>query len=204
MALSHAILVSLLERPQSGYDLAKRFDQTVGYFWKASHQQIYLELHKLAQAGLVESEKVEQATRPNRIVYAITDAGGDAIDAWIAEPTESPSFKEELLVKLFALGKADAGVLLAELEQRLAFHRERLAQYEALMQQHYPRPEQLVARKRGHYLGLRMGVLIERGIVQWCEEARAMVADLRRGRATTSTKTAPTTKTAGTRRSTRA
>ena len=29
MALSHAILVSLLDRPQSGYDLAKRFDQTV-------------------------------------------------------------------------------------------------------------------------------------------------------------------------------
>ena len=75
MALAHAILVSLLDRPQSGYDLAKRFDQTVGYFWKASHQQIYLELHKLAEAGCVRGEKVEQESRPNRIVYEITALG---------------------------------------------------------------------------------------------------------------------------------
>ncbi|MGH8446210.1 MAG: PadR family transcriptional regulator, partial [Solimonas sp.] len=97
MALSHAILVSLLDRPQSGYDLAKRFDQTVGYFWKAGHQQIYLELHKLAQSGCVQATTVEQSARPNRIVYELTPLGRDTLDSWVEEPTDAPSIKEELI-----------------------------------------------------------------------------------------------------------
>lgn len=176
MALSHAILVSLLDRPQSGYDLAKRFDQTVGYFWKASHQQIYLELHKLGEAGWVSARTVEQSLRPNRIEYALTPPGREALDAWIGEPTEAPACKEELLVKLFALGVADRGALLRELERRQAFHRQRLARYESLMAEHYPDPSALNARRRGRYLGLRMGVLSERTTIAWCAEALAMVA----------------------------
>jgi DNA-binding PadR family transcriptional regulator len=182
VALAHAILVSLLDRPQSGYDLAKRFDQTVGYFWKASHQQIYLELHKLAQAGCIQGEKVEQESRPNRIVYAITPLGRDALDSWVEERTEPPSVKEELLVKLFALGSVSTDTMLAEVERRLAFHTARLAEYEAVMAEHYPEPERLGARKRGLYLGLRMGILFERSTVEWCREAAAAVAELKRPR----------------------
>ena len=182
MALSHAILVSLLDRPQSGYDIAKRFDKTVGYFWKASHQQIYLELHKLAQAGRIRGEKVEQESRPNRIVYALTPLGRDALDTWMEEPTEAPSIKEELLVKLFALGSVSPDAVLPEIERRLAFHEARLAGYEAVMAEHYPEPERLNARKRGLYLGLRLGVLGERSTIAWCKEAAAMVAELRRPR----------------------
>jgi DNA-binding PadR family transcriptional regulator len=179
VALSHAILVSLLDRPQSGYDLAKRFDQTVGYFWKASHQQIYLELHKLAEAGCIRGEKVEQESRPNRIVYELTPLGRDTLDSWMEERTEPPSVKEELLVKLFALGSVSTDTVLAELERRLAFHVERLAHYEAVMAEHYPEPASLGPRKRGLYLGLRMGVLGERSTVAWCREAVAMVGELK-------------------------
>src|SRR3546814_4858929 len=35
MALSHAILETLLDRPYSGYEISKRFDQTVGFFSRA-------------------------------------------------------------------------------------------------------------------------------------------------------------------------
>jgi DNA-binding PadR family transcriptional regulator len=176
MALAHAILVSLLDRPQSGYDLAKRFDQTVGYFWKASHQQIYLELHKLDEAGWVRSETVPQALRPNRIVYELTDQGREALDAWVEEPTEPPNVKEELLVKLFALGSVDTSALRAEVERRLALHRQKLERYEAVMAEHYPKPDTLRAHRRGRYLGLRMGILSERTTIAWCEEAIAMLA----------------------------
>ena len=44
MSLAHAILVSLVCEPKSGYDLAKQFDGTVGFFWQATHQQIYRDL----------------------------------------------------------------------------------------------------------------------------------------------------------------
>ncbi len=176
MALSHAILVSLLDRAHSGYDLAKRFDQTVGFFWPVSHQQIYQELHKLARAGWVRGETVEQADRPNRIVYELTDEGRLALDTWLHESTEPPSFKEELLVKLFALDGGNQDALLKELERRRQLHVERLAHYESIMAEHYPDPTALNSRRRGRYLGLRMGILTERTTIAWCEEAIACVA----------------------------
>lgn len=175
MALSHAILVSLLDRAHSGYDLAKRFDQTVGFFWPVSHQQIYQELHKLARAGWVRGETVEQVDRPNRIVYELTAEGRLALDAWLTEPTSPPSFKEELLVKLFALDADNREALLQEIERRRSLHVERLARYEAIMAEHYPDPAVLNARKRGRYLGLRMGILTERATIVWCDEALVCV-----------------------------
>lgn len=44
MALSQAILATLLTGPVSGYKLTKRFNAAIGYFWQATHQQIYREL----------------------------------------------------------------------------------------------------------------------------------------------------------------
>lgn len=178
MALAHAILVSLVDRPQSGYDLAKRFDQTVGFFWPVSHQQIYQELHRLARDGAVEAEAELRSDAPRRIVYHLTPAGRERLDAWLAEPTAPPSFKEELLVKLFALDADNPPLLLAELARRRALHVDRLARYEALMAQHYPDPAALNARRRGRYLGLRMGVLTERTTIAWCDEALACVRAL--------------------------
>lgn len=171
MALSHAILVSLLDRPQTGYDLGKRFEKTVGFFWEASNQQIYQELHKMAKAGWVAGETVAQSDRPNRIVYEITAAGRNVIDAWAATPTDPPSVKEELLVKLFALGDVDTAVVMEELRRRHDFHLQRVAYYEAVMAEHYPQPEKLKARQRGRYLGLRLGILSEHTSIQWCLEA---------------------------------
>lgn len=175
MALSHAILVSLLDGPQSGYDLGKRFDKTVGYFWKASSQQIYLELHKLAATDAVRAETVTQSDRPNRIVYEITERGRTMLATWVEKPTEPPSVKEELLVKLFALGDVDTAALLREVERRRAYHVERLSDYEGVMKRYYPSQDKLSPRKLGRYLGLRMGIQSEISMIAWCDETLKLV-----------------------------
>jgi hypothetical protein len=43
MSLPHALLTALVEHPCSGSELAERFDRSIGYFWNATHQQIYRE-----------------------------------------------------------------------------------------------------------------------------------------------------------------
>ena len=53
MALEHAILVSLRERPAAGLDLARRFDRSIGFFWSATHQQIYRVLARMEADGWV-------------------------------------------------------------------------------------------------------------------------------------------------------
>ena len=51
MSIQHALLTSLLEKPSTGYELANRFDRSIGYFWQATHQQIYRELGRMVTAG---------------------------------------------------------------------------------------------------------------------------------------------------------
>lgn len=53
MSTQHALLISLIEKPSSGYDLARRFDKSIGYFWHATHQQIYRELGRMAELGWI-------------------------------------------------------------------------------------------------------------------------------------------------------
>ncbi|MBA5845288.1 PadR family transcriptional regulator, partial [Escherichia coli] len=55
MSLPHALLTALAERPGSGSELADRFDRSIGYFWQATHQQIYRELGRLEETGWIES-----------------------------------------------------------------------------------------------------------------------------------------------------
>lgn len=55
MSLRHAILTALIEEPSSGLALTRRFDRSIGYFWQATHQQVYRELGKLEMEGLVPS-----------------------------------------------------------------------------------------------------------------------------------------------------
>ena len=89
MALAEAILVCLTERSMSGYDLAKNFDASIGFFWRASHQQIYRELGRLREKGFVISEEVSQKGKPNRIIHTITPTGQKALRAWSKKPTSA-------------------------------------------------------------------------------------------------------------------
>ena len=86
MALGEAILVCLTERPMSGYDLAKNFDASIGFFWRASHQQIYRELGKLREKGFVERQEIRQSGKPNRILHTITPHGRTALFNWSKKP----------------------------------------------------------------------------------------------------------------------
>lgn len=86
MALPHAILVSLCEQASSGYELARRFDRSIGYFWTATHQQIYRTLRVMENNNWVRATTVLQHGRPDKKVYAISDSGRAELARWIAEP----------------------------------------------------------------------------------------------------------------------
>src|SRR5438445_13068924 len=88
MALENAILVSLTERAGSGYELARRFDRSIGYFWPATHQQIYRVLRRMDEAGWVKHTEIAQDGRPAKQVYRIAAAGKAALTRWLAEPED--------------------------------------------------------------------------------------------------------------------
>ena len=107
MALGDAILACLTERPMTGYELAKTFDASIGFFWKADHQQIYRELSKLRDRGHIQGREVVQSGKPNKLVYTLTPEGRAALRHWAARPSSPASIKDDLLVRLYALDSVD-------------------------------------------------------------------------------------------------
>jgi DNA-binding PadR family transcriptional regulator len=172
MALSQAILAVLANRSCSGYDLAKQFDGSVGFFWHATHQQIYRELTKLEESGWVDLEVMRQDGKPDRKCYSINPAGKAHLRSWIVQPiVELAPTKEELLVKLFVGHLVPAAELVELLQQQRSLHIEKLATYESIEQQFLAAPETLSIELRCQYLTLRAGIHNERGWLAWFDEA---------------------------------
>ncbi|WP_310961845.1 PadR family transcriptional regulator [Nocardioides terrisoli] len=170
MALEHALLVSLREQPAAGLELARRFDRSIGFFWSATHQQIYKVLRRMQADGWVTSEVVGQDGRREKTVYTVTATGERALAAWIAETTPPEAFRSELAVKLRGASYGDRRALLTDVEKRLDDHRVRLAHYESMRDRDYPDPDQLAAQQLDHYLVLRGGLLMEQFWIQWLTE----------------------------------
>ena len=170
MALGEAILTCLVEQPMSGYDLARCFQSSIGFFWKADHQQIYRELAKLRERGWIEGREVIQSGVPNKFVYTILPVGRAALRAWSAQPAEPPSSKDDLLVRLYALGDVDLEAVRIQITQRLEFHQGRLARYDTILTKGFTGRE-LTPRELGRLLGLKFGLRRERSILEWCQEA---------------------------------
>lgn len=180
MALGDAILACLTERPMTGYELAKTFDASIGFFWKADHQQIYRELSKLRDRGHVQAREVVQSGKPNKLVYTLTPEGRAAFRHWAARPSVPPSIKDDLLVRLYALDSVDIEPLRADLMARLEYHRDRYERYERLLNKRFAQNVASPA-DTGKLLGLRIGLRHERVVVEWCEEAIEALSALSSG-----------------------
>jgi DNA-binding PadR family transcriptional regulator len=170
VALGDAILVCLTERPMTGYELAKTFDSSIGFFWKADHQQIYRELTRLREKGHVRAREVVQSGKPNKLVYTLTPEGRAALRHWAARPSSPPSIKDDMLVRLCALDSVDMEPMRADLMARLEHHRDRLARYERVLKKRFPHGAMSVD-DTGKLLALQLGLRHEHAVVEWCEEA---------------------------------
>ncbi|MDG4861347.1 PadR family transcriptional regulator [Streptomyces sp. T-3] len=177
MSLPHAILTALLEKPSSGLELTRRFDKSIGYFWSATHQQIYRELGKLEEAGLIRVLPAAQPTRGQKKEYEVLPAGRTELAAWVAKSEDPKPLRDPLAVRIRAAGVVGAGGLEAELRRHLALHQAQLEQYVAFEERDYPaeRASGASAEDRLRHLLLRGGIDSERFWIGWITEALAEV-----------------------------
>jgi DNA-binding PadR family transcriptional regulator len=170
MALEHALLVALSEQPASGLDLARRFERSIGFFWTASHQQIYRVLARMDADGWVEMTEVAQAGRPDKKVYAVSPAGARVLAAWLAAPTDTGALRSELAVKLRGASYGDREAVLDVVRANLADHATRLDHYRHLEKRDHPDPGALTGAALDQYLVLRGGIRLEEFWVDWLTE----------------------------------
>jgi DNA-binding PadR family transcriptional regulator len=127
MSLRYALLGLLAGEPASGYDLTQRFEKQLGLIWPAKHPQIYGELNKLADAGLIE---IDSEGPRGRKVYRITDAGRAEAKRWLTEePVDRTARLEPLLRSLF-YWLMDPADLRAHLAAEAAYYRQAAAGFE--------------------------------------------------------------------------
>src|SRR5215831_18566158 len=126
MSLRFALLGSLADQPRTGYALVKHFEQSLGHAWPASHSQIYPELARLLDEGLIE--QTASGAR-NSKTYAVTDAGFDEIRSWLRDREPDRRVRSEAALRTFFLWLLDTTEAEALLENERAYWQGVLDEY---------------------------------------------------------------------------
>ena len=166
-------MLGLLARESlSGYDLAGRMRERVGFFWQARHSQIYPELARLEEEGMVVHRVVVQRDRPDKKVYEITDAGLEALKEGVTAPVKLRATRDEMVLKAYSVWLADPEKAVTLFREQQQLHEKQLLQYEeieASMEEEWGESIGLPGSPHfASYAALQRGLTHERGYAEWC------------------------------------
>jgi PadR family transcriptional regulator, regulatory protein AphA len=168
-----AILGMVYLGQRTGYEIKQLVDKSSRFFWAASYGQIYPELKRLEEEGLLEAKDDPRGGR-NRRAYSLTPAGAEAFRAWLASE-EEPVLEQrnEGLLKLFFADALDADEVQALLRQKIEQHErivERLCQVA---------PEERPAENDFPLVVRDYGVAFNEWAAQWYRELAERLAKRR-------------------------
>ncbi|GAB6262717.1 PadR family transcriptional regulator [Photobacterium sp. CCB-ST2H9] len=178
MSLPHVILTVLSSRDATGYDITKEFSHSIGYFWKASHQQVYRELNKMATNNQVTCKLEPQEGKPDRKVYSITDLGRQALFEWFQEPARNPTIRDEFSAKLLVCGVHNSQPMQQQLEALIEESHTLMNHYHELEKVHFANYKDMDRQSRLDRLTLRRGIHNRQAWIDWAEEVLAELKDM--------------------------
>lgn len=170
-ATAYVILGMVSRESRSGYEIKAAVDNTTRFFWTASYGQIYPQLKKLSEAGLIEGTDASQGDR-KRTRYAITDDGEAALKEWLRKPPEASEMREEGLLKLFfsgALEREEAVETLRAMRRRRLELSEQLSAMEPEKMENVEDPFPLMV--------LRAGIEFNDWFAKWCERMETQLLE---------------------------
>jgi DNA-binding PadR family transcriptional regulator len=161
-AVTPVVLGLLALGARSGYDIKSTVDRSTRFFWAASYGQIYPELRRLEEAGLIAGEHSPKGARSRR-VYELTDAGRKALEEWLVGPGTTIEYRDESLLRLFFADALPREQALGLLEARKRGHEEYLDVLRAIDARPGSDPDFVD-------LVLRWGIDFNEWGRQWCEQ----------------------------------
>jgi PadR family transcriptional regulator AphA len=168
MSLRHAVLGLLALQPSNGYELTQRFDRSLSHAWHAGHSQIYPELSRLEEAGMVEV--VGEGARRSR-TFAVTDAGRDELRRWMVETEPNRGQRNESAVRWFLVALLGPDERRAVLERELRYVEQEAATLRAVAEQAEKAPGAIAFRPVVD-LGLRVDAVMREWLLEQIEAAR--------------------------------
>ena len=173
-ATGRVILGMLALGKQTGYDIKRLVDKSTRHFWAASYGQIYPELKRLEEQGLVRG-RPEPTGERQRTVFELTPEGQEALQAWLrADDEQLYEVRDEGMLKLFfsdALPEERVANIRAMRERQ----QRKLAQLQAIEDAASEGPE-------GPYLTLQLGIQSTQCFIEWCEAAEGRLIEAKTGR----------------------
>jgi DNA-binding PadR family transcriptional regulator len=102
------VLLALVSREAAyGYGLQAQLALALGPLAGALNAgHVYVTLGRLERSGLIAAQRVEQADRPDRKVYTVTDAGRARVREWLDDTTWPKPAPAEFHLKLVAAAAA--------------------------------------------------------------------------------------------------
>lgn len=165
---AYVILGMVSKEARSGYEIKAVVDNSTRFFWAASYGQIYPELKRLSEAGLVKGIDAPTGGR-RRTVYEITADGEEELKAWLRQPPDTYEMREEGLLKLFFANLLPADEA-AEILRAMRAHRLSVAaQLRAL------EPEVEAKEDPFPLMVLRSGIEFTEWFANWCERMEAQI-----------------------------
>jgi len=169
---AYVILGALHERARSGYDIKAFADGSTRHFWAVSYGQLYPELKRLLDAGLIDAEDQPTGSR-QRTLYRLTRLGEEALADWVADTGTRPcEIRDEMLVRLFF---SDA----VEREKRVELARNMAARHRASATALRSKRE-VLPEKRDHPLHtevLGFGIDLHDFMTDWYERLAARLEE---------------------------
>jgi PadR family transcriptional regulator AphA len=168
-ATGRVILGMLALGKNTGYEIKQFVDKSTRHFWAASYGQIYPELRRLEELGLVSGHPEPSGGRA-RTVYELTDAGHAALRAWLRN-TGEPVYEVrcETLLKLFFSDAVEPRYRVQYLRDLRELQERKLEQLRAIEGPASSGPE-------GPYLSLQFGLAQTEWLVNWCRESEQRLA----------------------------
>lgn len=115
MSLRHALLGLLAEKPATGYELTKTFEESIGpWAWHTTHSHVYPELRKLSDESLIEV--VETKSR-GRKTYDVTEEGRAELRRWMLSPPANETVRSESALRVFLINSLEPDVAKEVLQQ---------------------------------------------------------------------------------------
>jgi DNA-binding PadR family transcriptional regulator len=169
MSLRHALLGALADHPRTGYGLLRHFEQSLAYAWPASHSQIYPELGRLLEDGLI----AETETGPrNSRTYAATEAGIQEIRRWLTETTPDRRVRSDAALRTFFLWLLDPEDARAQLEREQAHWQGILGELETIRTE----PRGRTRKEHAFLLALEGGIRSTEARLEWLAWALEQVS----------------------------
>lgn len=172
--MDQVILGLLSHESLTGYEIKKRIDTMLKYFWSASYGSIYPTLSALVQEGFVTKMDMVENGR-DKIIYTITDTGRAHLKEWLAVPVKKDELRYETLLKLFFGSVAGPQISLEHIENfeekikgELQFLQGAVKVLEGIQEDD---------THKYYLLTAMFGAKVYQAYLEWCHEAKKILKD---------------------------